>query len=209
MSSLRDAVLVVNRDGDVVLANPPMLELLELGEDEALMRPARELLGGGALAPLWRAAGGAGQGPDRSPARPRRSGLHGQHRHLRGRRRRSARPHPHPERHQRGAAPGHGEAEVHPHDGARAQEPARLHQGPARGRDRQEPRRGPRPLLPLVARADHRIDNLVAAHPRPADAGAQRAGAGGRGARARPGRLRPGRGRGARPRARRPARASP
>ena len=52
VSSLRDAVLVVNRDGDVVLANPPMLELLELGEDEALMRPARELLGGGALAPL-------------------------------------------------------------------------------------------------------------------------------------------------------------
>jgi two-component system phosphate regulon sensor histidine kinase PhoR len=42
---------VVNRDGDVVLANPPLLELLELGEDEALMRPAKELLGG-ALAPL-------------------------------------------------------------------------------------------------------------------------------------------------------------
>ena len=52
MSSLRDAVLVVNRDGDVVLANPPMLELLGLGEDEVLMRPAQELLGGGALAPL-------------------------------------------------------------------------------------------------------------------------------------------------------------
>ncbi len=52
VSSLRDAVLVVNRDGDVVLANPPMLELLGLGEDEVLMRPAQELLGGGALAPL-------------------------------------------------------------------------------------------------------------------------------------------------------------
>ena len=52
VSSLRDAVLVVNRDGDVVLANPPMLELLELGEDDVLMRPAQELLGGGALAPL-------------------------------------------------------------------------------------------------------------------------------------------------------------
>ena len=52
VSSLRDAVLVVNRDGDVVLANPPMLELLELGEDDVLMRPAPELLGGGALAPL-------------------------------------------------------------------------------------------------------------------------------------------------------------
>jgi signal transduction histidine kinase len=52
VSSLRDAVLVVNRDGDVVLANPPMLELLGLGDDEVLMRAAQELLGGGALAPL-------------------------------------------------------------------------------------------------------------------------------------------------------------
>jgi signal transduction histidine kinase len=52
VSSLRDAVLVVNRDGDVVLANPPMLDLLELGEDDVLMRPAQDLLGGGALAPL-------------------------------------------------------------------------------------------------------------------------------------------------------------
>jgi signal transduction histidine kinase len=52
VSSLRDAVLVVNRDGDAVLANPPMLALLDLGEDDVLMRPAQELLGGGALAPL-------------------------------------------------------------------------------------------------------------------------------------------------------------
>jgi len=52
VSSLRDAVLVVNRDGDVVLANPPMLELLELRDDEVLMRPAQGLLGGGVLAPL-------------------------------------------------------------------------------------------------------------------------------------------------------------
>jgi two-component system phosphate regulon sensor histidine kinase PhoR len=52
VSSLRDAVLVVNRDGDVVLANPPMLGVLGLGEEEALMRPADELLAGGALAPL-------------------------------------------------------------------------------------------------------------------------------------------------------------
>jgi len=52
VSSLRDAVMVVNRDGDVVLANPPMLELLGLGDDDVLMRPAQELLGGGALAPL-------------------------------------------------------------------------------------------------------------------------------------------------------------
>jgi two-component system, OmpR family, phosphate regulon sensor histidine kinase PhoR len=52
VSSLRDAVLVVNRDGDVVLANPPMLDLLGLDEGDVLMRPAQELLGGGALAPL-------------------------------------------------------------------------------------------------------------------------------------------------------------
>jgi two-component system, OmpR family, phosphate regulon sensor histidine kinase PhoR len=52
VSSLRDAVLVVNRDGRVVLANPPMLELLGLGEAEVLMRPAQVLLGEGALAPL-------------------------------------------------------------------------------------------------------------------------------------------------------------
>jgi signal transduction histidine kinase len=52
VSSLRDAVLVVNRDGDVVLANPPMLELLELGDGDVLMQPAQELLGAGALAPL-------------------------------------------------------------------------------------------------------------------------------------------------------------
>jgi len=52
VASLRDAVLVVNRDGDTVLANPPMLALLGKGEDEVLMRPARELLAGGALAPL-------------------------------------------------------------------------------------------------------------------------------------------------------------
>ena len=52
VSSLRDAVLVVNREGDVVLANPPMLGLLGLGEDEVLVRPAQEVLAGGALAPL-------------------------------------------------------------------------------------------------------------------------------------------------------------
>ena len=52
VSSLRDAVLVVNRDGDVVLANPPMLALLTAREDDVLMRPAGELLAGGDLAPL-------------------------------------------------------------------------------------------------------------------------------------------------------------
>lgn len=52
VSSLRDAVLVVNRDGDVVLANRAMTDVLGKPEDEVLMRPARELLGEGALAPL-------------------------------------------------------------------------------------------------------------------------------------------------------------
>ena len=52
VSSLRDAVLVVNREGDVVLANRAMTEILGKPEGEVLMRPAQELLGEGALAPL-------------------------------------------------------------------------------------------------------------------------------------------------------------
>jgi len=52
VSSLRDAVLVVNREGDVVLANRAMTELLGKAEGEVLKRPAQELLGEGALAPL-------------------------------------------------------------------------------------------------------------------------------------------------------------
>jgi len=52
VSSLRDAVLVVNREGDVVLANRAMTELLGRPEGEVLKRPAQELLGEGALAPL-------------------------------------------------------------------------------------------------------------------------------------------------------------
>lgn len=52
VSSLRDAVLVVNRVGDVALANAAMMGLLGRPEDEVLMRPARSLLEGGALAPL-------------------------------------------------------------------------------------------------------------------------------------------------------------
>jgi len=52
VASLRDAVLVVNREGDVVLANRAMTELLGRAEGEVLMRPAQELLGEGALAPL-------------------------------------------------------------------------------------------------------------------------------------------------------------
>ena len=52
VSSLRDAVLVVNREGDVVLANRAMSEVLGKPEGDVLMRPAQELLGEGALAPL-------------------------------------------------------------------------------------------------------------------------------------------------------------
>ena len=52
ISSLRDAVLVVNRDGDVVLANRAMTALLEMPEDRVLRRPALDLLRGGPLAPL-------------------------------------------------------------------------------------------------------------------------------------------------------------
>jgi two-component system phosphate regulon sensor histidine kinase PhoR len=52
VSSLRDAVLVVNRDGAVVLANRAMISLLDAPEEQVLRRPAAELLRGGPLAPL-------------------------------------------------------------------------------------------------------------------------------------------------------------
>jgi two-component system phosphate regulon sensor histidine kinase PhoR len=49
---LRDAVLVVNRDGEVVLANRAMTELVDRPESEVLFGPAQELLAGGPLAAL-------------------------------------------------------------------------------------------------------------------------------------------------------------
>ena len=52
ISSLRDAVLVVNQHGDVVLANRAMTALLGVEEQEVLRRPAGELLDGGPLAAL-------------------------------------------------------------------------------------------------------------------------------------------------------------
>ena len=52
VSSLRDAVLVVNRDGDVVLANRAMTALLEMAEDQVLRHPVKELLMEGPLALL-------------------------------------------------------------------------------------------------------------------------------------------------------------
>jgi two-component system phosphate regulon sensor histidine kinase PhoR len=52
VSSLRDAVLVVNRDGDVVLANRAMTALLDTVENDLLRRPAADFLLEGPLAPL-------------------------------------------------------------------------------------------------------------------------------------------------------------
>lgn len=52
ISSLRDAVLVVNRDGDVVLANRAMTAVLGTSERDALRLPAQELLRDGPLAQI-------------------------------------------------------------------------------------------------------------------------------------------------------------
>jgi signal transduction histidine kinase len=52
VSSLRDAVLVINQTGDVVLANQAMTALLELTEPEVLRRQAAELLKDSPLASL-------------------------------------------------------------------------------------------------------------------------------------------------------------
>ena len=56
VSSLRDAVMVVNRDGEVVLANRAMTALLGVAEGQVLRRPALELLREGPLAELAEAA---------------------------------------------------------------------------------------------------------------------------------------------------------
>jgi two-component system, OmpR family, phosphate regulon sensor histidine kinase PhoR len=52
ISSLRDAVLVVNRHGDVVLANQAMTALLDVPEGEVLRHHVRDVFGKGPLAPL-------------------------------------------------------------------------------------------------------------------------------------------------------------
>ncbi len=52
VSSLRDAVLVVNRHGEVMLANQAMTALLEAPEDEVLRRHVRDVFADGPLAPL-------------------------------------------------------------------------------------------------------------------------------------------------------------
>ena len=161
VSSLRDAVLVVNRDGDVVLANRAMTALLDTAEEEVLRRPAAELLQEGPLAPLA-SADRPPQRPDHRPAQHRRADLHDQHRHLQGRRRRGAGPHPHPLGHLPGAAPGHGEGTLHPHHGPRAEVPPG---SGARHRSRWPPTRAwattSRATCPCCAGPRDRIDNLV------------------------------------------------
>jgi signal transduction histidine kinase len=52
VSSMRDAVLVVNGAGYVMLANRAMTAILNLSEDHVLARPAADLLAQGPLAPL-------------------------------------------------------------------------------------------------------------------------------------------------------------
>jgi two-component system phosphate regulon sensor histidine kinase PhoR len=52
VSSLRDGVLVVNRDGEVVLANRAMANLLQKEESALLRRTAAEVLGAAEFAPV-------------------------------------------------------------------------------------------------------------------------------------------------------------
>ena len=52
VSSMRDAVMVVNGKGYAMLANRAMTALLDLSEDNVLARPVGELLAQGPLAPL-------------------------------------------------------------------------------------------------------------------------------------------------------------
>jgi two-component system phosphate regulon sensor histidine kinase PhoR len=59
VTSLRDAVLVVNRDGEVVLANPAMGRLLRTVETNLLRKPVTEVLGAEHFAPLRTALGSA------------------------------------------------------------------------------------------------------------------------------------------------------
>ena len=57
VTSLRDAVLVVNRNGEVVLANPAMGKLLQKEEAGLLRKPAGEVLAAEPFAPLRAALG--------------------------------------------------------------------------------------------------------------------------------------------------------
>ena len=52
VANLRDAVLVVNREGDVALANEAMSELLKAPEEELLRRPVADVLADDVFAPV-------------------------------------------------------------------------------------------------------------------------------------------------------------
>ena len=72
VASLRDAVLVVNRDGEVVLANLAMGKLLGTEETNLLRKPATEVLGRGTFCPP---PGGSGiDQPRGNGLRDRKSG---------------------------------------------------------------------------------------------------------------------------------------
>ena len=67
MASLRDAVLVVNRDGEVVLANPGHGATCSQREEADLLRqPAAEVLGGGTFRPGPGGSGGRSAERERS-----------------------------------------------------------------------------------------------------------------------------------------------
>ncbi len=55
VESLRDAVMVVNRDGKVALVNCAMTLLLKITETDLLLKPAAEILNQGAFIPLAKA----------------------------------------------------------------------------------------------------------------------------------------------------------
>lgn len=55
VESLRDAVMVVNRDGEVVLVNPAMALFLKSGDSDLLRKPAEQVLNTGPFTPLAKA----------------------------------------------------------------------------------------------------------------------------------------------------------
>ncbi len=55
VESLRDAVMVVNRNDEVVLVNPAMRRLLKSGDADILLQPAQQVLDSGPLASLAKA----------------------------------------------------------------------------------------------------------------------------------------------------------
>ena len=184
VSSLRDAVLVVNRARRRRARQP--------GHD----RPSGDDRRPGAAPPGGRASGagppgspggtadGSCQGPHHRPAGHRRADVHDQHRDLPRRRRRRPGAHPHPVRHLPDPPAGHGEGTLHPHHGARTQVAPRRRPQPRRGGHRQEPGRRPRRLSAHAHPCAGAYRRHGPAHQRPPVALAERAGQDDRGARA-------------------------